>query len=254
MYTKAIISNRFIEITQQSLAPLYSKTLSGGRKSTTTGMSENYNTNRKISINRARRDIRRLLECNFPSQYAFVTLTFGNKLDFDTTNIDICNKKFSDFKKRIVYFLKKNEYPELKYIGITEFQDNRGGAVHYHLICNLTKVSNGRLADLWKYGTVHRQEVKSNPLENEKISNYLKKGISDPRLAGKKKYLRSKSLKKPTKVVISDIEKLKRLLDSTGSVNLSFETYNSPLYGDINYQTYYTLNPKEIMNYAEEIK
>ncbi|QGS68299.1 hypothetical protein CV093_05955 [Oceanobacillus sp. 143] len=96
--------------------------------------------------------------------------------------------------------------------------------------------------------------MKSNPLENEKISNYLKKGISDPRLAGKKKYLRSKSLKKPTKVVISDIEKLKRLLDSTGSVNLSFETYNSPLYGDINYQTYYTLNPKEIMNYAEEIK
>ena len=253
MSTRVIISNRFVEITQQSRQPLINNNSLGGR-TTSTACSDNSDAYRKTSINRARKNIRRLLECNFPDDYAFITFTFGNQDDFDTTNVDTCNKLFSDFKKRLVYYLNKYGLPHLKYLGVTEFQDNRGGTVHYHLICNLTGIPKSHLEELWGYGTVHIDIVDSKPLDNEKISYYLKKGIDDPRLSGKKKYLRSKCLLRPIKLEVFDLSSLRDILESSGSIPLSQETYNSPLFGDVRYETFYTLNTEELMKYAEEIK
>lgn len=254
MYITAVISNRFVEITQQSVPPLINKTLSGGRKPTSSLLSEHYEANRKTSINRARKEIRRLLECNFSEEYAFITLTFGDSISSDITNIDVCNKKFTDFKKRMAYYLKRNGFQPFKYIGVTEFQDHRNGSVHYHLVCNLTSLSKSTLGDLWDYGWVDIKVVNSNPNENEKLSNYLKKGIGDPRLIGKKKYLRSKFLFKSQKLVIQYPKEMMEYLNHPEQISLSKETYNSPLYGDIQYETFYSKNAKELMNYAKEPK
>ena len=64
---------------------------------------------------------------------------------------------FADFKKRLAYYLKTKNLPEFKYLGVTEFQDkNRQGAIHYHLVCNLTEVPLEALQDLWTYGWVNK--------------------------------------------------------------------------------------------------
>jgi hypothetical protein len=197
-YMKAIISNKYVEVTQQSSPPFVRRTSSGGRKSFSNQSIENYEANLKVSINRARKRIRRLLECNFTDQYAFVTLTFKPSEEIDVTDIKICHKMFCDFKKRLTYYLQKNQLPEFKYLGVIEFQDeNRQGAVHYHLVCNLIEIPLGTLQELWQNGWVYRSIVKSDVLENEKIVHYLNKGITDKRLRGKKSIFTQKVLNSP---------------------------------------------------------
>ncbi|WP_144463782.1 rolling circle replication-associated protein [Siminovitchia fortis] len=125
--------------------------------------TEQYEKNIKVSINRARKQIRRLLECNFPDQYSFMTLTFSTSNEIDTTDIDCCNDMFRKFKKRLDYHLEKMILPKFKYIGVIEFQDeSREGAIHYHIVCNLTAVSTKKLEELWSYGWVHKTNITSD--------------------------------------------------------------------------------------------
>lgn len=118
--------------------------------------------------------------------------------EIDVTDIKICHKMFCDFKKRLTYYLQKNQLPEFKYLGVIEFQDeNRQGAVHYHLVCNLIEIPLDTLQELWQNGWVYRSIVKSDVLENEKIVHYLNKGITDKRLRGKKSIFTQKVLNSP---------------------------------------------------------
>lgn len=64
-YFKVVISNKYVEIIKQANSPITKRTSSGRRKLHSSLNSENYDVNVKISITRARRKIRRLLECNF---------------------------------------------------------------------------------------------------------------------------------------------------------------------------------------------
>jgi hypothetical protein len=253
-YMKAIISNKYVEVTQQSSPPFVRRTSSGGRKSFSNQSIENYEANLKVSINRARKRIRRLLECNFTDKYAFVTLTFKPSEEIDVTDIKICHKMFCDFKKRLTYYLQKNQLPEFKYLGVIEFQDeNRQGAVHYHLVCNLIEIPLGTLQELWQNGWVYRSIVKSDVLENEKIVHYLNKGITDKRLRGKKKYLHSKGLKQPLALTIEDPEEFYDALDKFESTLIDGGTYHSPFYGETKYENYYVKNVEELINHVQEL-
>lgn len=254
-YTKAIISNKHVEITHQSSPPPTSGRNSvGGRRTSMNQSSENYEVNLKKSINRARKQIRRLLECNFPDSYAFITLTFSSTEELDVTNIKSCNKMFADFKKRLAYYLKKHQLSNFKYLGVTEFHDkNRSGAVHYHLICNLTEVSTEVLQELWQHGWVDKAITRSNATENEKIAFYLNKGITDPRLNGHKRYFHSHSLKQPIVLEVKDpIEFYKYLEEGTPTLTYG-ETYHSPYTGETKYEQYYLENAEELIQYAQEL-
>ncbi|MBY6088221.1 rolling circle replication-associated protein [Priestia flexa] len=254
-YVKATISNRFVEITQQSNLPILNTSYSRGRKLSTNHNSEQYYTNVKKSINRARKQIRRLLECNFTDEYAFVTLTFKSTDEFDTTNIKICNKKFSEFKKRLDYYLQKHGKPKFKYLGVVEFQNkNRNGAIHYHLVCNLINITTKTLEELWSYGWVHIEYTKSDAIENEKIANYLKKGINDPRLNGMKKYFHSHGLKSPITLEINNLEEFYNTLAKCKSTLLEGDTYHSSFLGETKYENYYVDNAKELMEHVQDLR
>lgn len=253
-YMKAVISSNMVEVTQQSVLPPMKRASLGGRKPSSNQSVEKYETNLKISINRARKQIRRLLECNFTDQYAFLTLTFSPTEEFDVTDIKSCNRLFSCFKKRLAYHLKVNQLPELRYLGVMEFQDkHRQGAIHYHLICNLIEVPIVQLQGLWQYGGVHKAIVKANPTENEKIAYYLKKGISDPRLNGYKRYFYSQGLMQPITVEINNPQEFYNLLGECQPTLKQSETFHSPYTGDTKYEQYFINNPKELIEYVQEI-
>lgn len=252
MYTSAIISNNFIEIKQQSIPPIVPIASGGGRKKLSYQTSEQSERNLKTSINRARKQIRRLLECNFSEGYTFVTLTFNEDKNHNIRDYDQCYKAFCDFKKRLAYFLSKHSHSSFKYIGVTEFQEERGGAIHYHLICNLHQISKLDLSKLWGNGWVDIKHIKSSPADNEKIANYMKKGIADSRLHQKKKYFRSQGLTEPECLTIeNEIEFMKALNDSSCSY-LNSESYYSPMYGEVRLSTYYSINAKELKSNAEK--
>lgn len=253
-YIKTIISEKYIEVTQQSYSPYVHKTSSGGRKPSTHQSSKNYETNIKISINRARKKIRRLLECNFPNQYAFITLTFSSSRGIDEADIDGCYEKFIYFKKRVSRYLDKKNLPKFKYLGVTEFQDkNRQGAIHYHVICNLIEIPLKQLQGLWQYGLIHKRTTTSDAAENEKISNYIKKGITDKRLLGRKKYFHSHGLKQPIIAEIESSEEFYSKLDKCQPTLITGGTYQSPFSGETKYENYYVENAEELIKYVQEL-
>lgn len=254
-YFKVVISNKYVEIIKQANSPITKRTSSGGRKFHSSLNSENYDVNVKISITRARRKIRRLLECNFTDKYAFVTLTFAPSEAIDITNINSCNKIFADFKKRLAYYLEKNQLPKFKYLGVIEFQDNfRQGAIHYHIVCNLTEVPNEILQGLWQHGFSKKINIPSGATENEKIAFYLKKGITDPRLNGHKRYFHSQGLKQPITIEINNLDEFYNYLDECKSTLLEGGTYHTPFTGETKYENYYVENAKELMEYVQDLR
>ncbi|MFJ5622940.1 hypothetical protein ACIQD3_09415 [Peribacillus loiseleuriae] len=254
-YTKAIICNRHVEVTHQSYPPSTGRRTSlGGRKPSINQSSENYEVNIKKSISRARKQIRRLLECNFTDQYAFITLTFKPTEEVNVTDIKSCSKMFADFKKRLAYYLKMNHLADFKYLGVTEFHDkNRQGVIHYHLVCNLTEVSLEALQELWRYGWVHTAATTSNAIENEKIAFYLNKGITDPRLNGHKRYFHSHGLKKPIVLEVKNPAEFYEHLDGCKPILTHGETYHSPYTGETKYEQYYLESAKELVEYVQEL-
>jgi hypothetical protein len=253
-YTKAIISNKLVEVTQQSFLPPSGRTSLGGRKHSTEQINENYEDNVKKSISRAKKQIRRLLECNFTDHYAFVTLTFAPSEYVNVNDIRECNKMFADFKKRLAYYLEKNKLSKFKYIGVTEFHDkNRQGAVHYHLFCNLTNVPTKKLQALWEYGFVNKVLITSNAIENERLAYYINKGIADQRLNGYKKYFRSHGLKQPIILEVKNPDEFYQCLEKCEPTFRTGGPYKSTYTGDTNYLQYYVKHTKELIKYVQEL-
>lgn len=250
-YSKAIISNNFVEVIQQAYSPNIKRTSLGGRKPTSNQTMENFEANIKVSINRARKRIRRLLECNFTNQYAFITLTFKPTNEFDLSDINTCNKLFRDFKKRLTYYLKKNRYSKFTYLGVTEF-NNEQGNIHYHLVCNLIDISTKTIENIWSYGFVSKIVSDSCPTDNEKIAYYLNKGIADKRLNGHDRYLKSHKLKQPIIYEIENIADFYAYLDECIPSFKHGVTYNSPYTGETKYEQYYLENAKELINYVQD--
>lgn len=252
-YTKAVISKNYVEVSQHSQPPIMGRTSSGGRKSFSTQSPENYEANLKTSINRAKKNIRRLLECNFLASYAFLTLTFSSTDGVDVTDIKSCTKMFADFKKRLSYYLMKNNLPKFRYLGVTEFQDeSRKGAIHYHLVCNLTDIPTKTIQGLWTYGWVNKLSSTSEPTNNEKMSNYLYKSIHDPRLNGYKRYFHSHGLEKPFTFEVNDLMEFHEVLDECGQTHIKDWKQLSKYTGETRYDNYYVKNAKELMAYAQE--
>jgi hypothetical protein len=252
-FMKVVISNQLVEVTQQSILPP-SVTSLGGRKSTFKQGAESYKVNHQRSIIRARKNIRRLLECNFNEQYAFITLTFDPAENKDVTNIKRCNKLFSDFKKRLRYYLNTHNRPSFRYLGVIEFQDKQGsGRIHYHIVCNLTELCAVQLQRLWQYGRVHKVTTSSEVTENEKIAYYLSKGITDARLNGSKKYFHSRGLKQPIILDVEDQDEFYLHLNECQPTLKQGETYQSPFTGTSKYEQYYVKNTKELIHYVQKL-
>jgi len=191
---------------------------------------ENKRANREKVVNRAKRNIRRLANCNIQRNSKFVTLTFKDNI----TDLDIANYEFKKFIQRLKY--KTNI--DLKYLAVIEFQER--GAVHYHtMLFNLPYMTNSALTRVWKNGFVRINKIDNVDNVGAYLTGYLTKQkhiteneeLQEDKLLEKKCYFTSKNLKQP-------IEILKDTM---------YEKKLSPLEKDLN-----SLIPKYIQSFKNE--
>jgi hypothetical protein len=169
-----------------------------------------YMTKTQFSISRTRTNIRRLVNSN-PQLNKFLTLTFAE----NTTELIKANYLFNQAMKRII---RQKDYFE--YIAVVEFQKDtdyygkkkeKGGSVHYHLLCNLEMPETKNIKELftwerwfalryWKYGFIKILDVRQVSNMGAYFCKYLGKDMFDVRMFGKKKFFCSQKLNKPVEM------------------------------------------------------
>ena len=159
---------------------------------------ENVQYKRSIStINATKRGLKRLINANI-GQYAtkdkFITLTFK---EFKSREEVI--KCFKNFNKRLRYKYKT----DYKYIAIIERGSTNTKRLHLHcLFFNLPYIHVSTFQKLWKYGIVNMKAIDDDV---ESVSNYMLKYVTKTLYdeyipKGKKFYITSLGLKKPTEL------------------------------------------------------
>lgn len=237
---KIIVSGNIVEVYDYEKTIFKGKSSSGGRHHTD---SENTEKNREITLNRARKDIRRLINSNvgkYGEMAKFVTLTFADNV----TDVETANYEFKKYVKRLNYEVFNSKKGILKYTAVPEVQ--KRGAIHYHCIFyNMPYVKHSQLLELWNVGN----EVQKGSLNVKKIEHvdnigayvckYLTKDTSSV-FEGKKCYFNSRGLYKPEEIykekeVASFVEELTTSNDYKLTYNSS---YSNDYTGNIEYMQY----------------
>lgn len=115
------------------------------------------------------------------------------------------NKCFNTFIRDM-----KKHHPDFQYFCVVEFQSDidffgklkpNGGAVHYHVLCNLPYVKSQVIADIWKHGFIKIKRINKDANLGKYLSNYLQKDMADKRMFGKNKFSHSQGLQKPAELI-----------------------------------------------------
>ena len=247
VYKKIIQSGDIIEIYEYEEGYLKGYQLTDsekeklGRKSE---KSDNYEEHRKQVLQRAKKNLRRLINANV-GQYGkeftakFLTLTFKENVQ----DIEQANYEFQKFIKRLNYYCFGTKKANLKYTCVVEFQ--KRGAIHYHVIIyNMPYVKANDIANVWGNGFIKINKIDDIDNVGAYVSEYLgqaEKGqghdIEDDRLQGKKSYFSSKGLFKP--VEITDKKMVEQV---TAALPQEYLTYSSQFenehLGNITYKQY----------------
>lgn len=164
---------------------------------------ENKNELKTIMVSNAYRsnfNCQRICKANADVWESFITLTFKENLK----DVSIANKKFNAFVSNV-----RKKKKDFMYIAVPEFQ--KRGAVHYHLLSNLSKTDTDIIikqkgtkesdnfydVKYWNKGFSAVDFIKN---DYKKIFSYISKYMTkdiDNRLFGKKRYFFSQNLNQP---------------------------------------------------------
>lgn len=193
----------------------------------------------KTSAKRKRDYFRRLVTANFGNDDLFVTLTFRDGAVTDVTDVQECYKAFRRFRERL-----RRRYPDMRALVVPEFQDANGrGAVHYHMICNLTYIPHDELTELWGYGFVWVNSIEHVDNVGAYLTKYMSKSMIDARMRGLKAYYRFGKLKEPDVVWGDDPAMVKEIVGDSKPIFRSL--YGSEYHGRILYSQYNTKRSHE---------
>lgn len=245
VYKKIIYSGDVVEIYEYDkgyLKGYENNNADTGRKSDY--KSENYEEHRKQVLQRAKKNLRRLINANV-GQYGkeftakFLTLTFKDNVK----DLDKANYEFKKFIQRLNYYcfgVKKNN---LKYTCVVEFQ--KRGAIHYHVIIyNMPYVKANDISNVWGNGFIKINRIDDIDNVGAYVSEYLgeaEKGqghdIEDDRLKGKKSYFSSRGLYKP--IEITDKKIVETVAAALPIENLTYTAdFENEHLGNITYKQY----------------
>lgn len=146
---------------------------------------------RQMNLNdiNSRKKLRRLINTNFRKGDLWIRLSYENKPDFETAV-----KEFKKFLRRVRDYRKKKGLPPLKYIGITETEDEAGEPVriHHHIVMQDMDVYD--LKALWPLGWVDVRWLYPHN-DYSRLANYITKTM---RKAHAKRWSQSRNLERPT--------------------------------------------------------
>lgn len=218
-----------------------SKANSGRKKEV---VSENYDKHRVQVLQRAKRDLRRLINANhgqhgdqFTSK--FLTLTFGDLV----IDVKEANYEFKKFIKRLNYLVFNTKKANLKYNAVIEFQ--KRGAIHYHVIIyNMPWTKHKIIEETWGNGWIFINKIDEVDNVGAYVAEYLGnaekgqgKDVFDDRLQGKKSYFSSRGLYKP--VEITDKKIVEQVAAALPNENLTYTAdFENEHLGTISYKQY----------------
>ena len=226
---KVVLSGNVVEIYEYENDVIYgykdTKKNTKGRNSVAN--DDDKEKNREKVLSRARKDLRRIINCNIQEYSKFLTLTFADNVQ----DLDKSNYEFKKFILRLNYHYKI----KVKYSVVIEFQ--KRGAVHYHAILyNLTeKLDLNVLQKIWGNGFIKVNSIKDVDNVGAYVCKYMTK-TDDDRLLGRKMYFNSKGLNKPQEIKESSL--VDALVGSLQDNSLTYENKFSNDYNSINYRQY----------------
>lgn len=246
---KAIQSGDRMEIYKYSVAQQFGTTNNEtGRKGK--GRMTKVEKNRKETLNRARNNIIRLVNCN-PDLTTFISLTYKQNMQ---------NLRLSKEHLNILFKQLQKDFENFKYLYVLEFQER--GAIHYHMLCNfpvcvetakpkqlkpeLQKLLEQQFHEMyWQHGWVDIRDLtqEGNTNVGLYVSVYLVEDLYKLDLDGAKCYGYSRNLVKPEESrFMTDkdpVEILKDLSDYnlkyTNNYNIQYESEGKIVSGNVNY-------------------
>ena len=243
--SKIIQSGDIVEIYSYSsgyLKNYENRKIDSGRKEGV--ISENYDKHRLQVLQRAKKDLRRLINSNhgqYGDQFTskFLTLTFGDMV----TDVEEANYEFTKFIQRLNYLVFDTKKANLKYNAVIEFQ--KRGAIHYHVIIyNMPWTKQKIIEETWGNGWIFINKIDNIDNVGAYISSYLGqsskgqgKNIDDDRLQGKKSYFSSRGLFKPIEITDKKIVEQVATALLNEKITYSAEFENEHL-GKISYKQY----------------
>jgi len=169
---------------------------------------EKLNTTSKAQKNlndrNTKKNIIRLMNTNFSSDDMWATFTYdADCLPEDET---LAKRDMQNYIRRLKRIIKKNDLEDLKYIYVTEYEDDpqKGKKrVHHHVVMNF---KDRDIAEkVWdKGGRTHSRRLQPDDYGLEGMARYITK---DPK--NSKRYTTSRNLKKPT-ITVADSKMTKR--------------------------------------------
>jgi len=187
---------------------------------------------RSRTIIRATNNLRRLIFLNFNERDKFITLTFNNEQPFDINNLESCLPYYKLFMRKL-----RSRHSKLKYITVPEFQ--KRGAVHYHILCNLSFIPKKDLQSLWPYGFSKPKAIKGTLHLSLYLCKYLKKRFEDKRKEGHRLFYTSQGLKRPSLAYGAKAELLSKRLQAAGSDAIEYQNqYETDRNGITTYRQY----------------
>lgn len=238
---KIVVSGNIIEVYQYEKGYLKGYNLSEGEKERKGRKmdfkSDNYEIHRKQVLQRAKRDLRRIINANV-NQYGeqftakFLTLTFADNIQ----DLKVANKEFMLFIKRLNYKLFNTKKSIIKYSAVVEFQ--KRGAIHYHvLLYNVPYVRFDKIAECWGHGDITINKIDNVDNIGAYVTKYMTKDNTDERLQGQKSYFNSRGLFKP--VEITDKKKVEAFAGALPCEKITYTaTFENERLGNINYKQY----------------
>lgn len=210
VYSKVVVSGPVIEVYEYEKPVEKGYQSRGGRNKEAD--RESKDKNREKTLRRARQDIRRIVNSNigaYGEEFTakFLTLTFADNVK----DLDLANKEFKRFIKRMNYHIFATKKGNLRYTVVPEFQDR--GSVHYHVIIyNIPYTKSEYIEKIWKNGFIKINKIDNVNNVGAYICKYLTKANDDHRLKGKKCYFNSRGLYKP--IEITDEKKAEKIKGS----------------------------------------
>lgn len=221
-HKRAIISGNIIEVMY------YQKGVAYGYKSKNNrGKNKTTNSKRSDNINRAKNNLRRVINANVNDYSKFITFTFKENLQ------DVGKAKI--YFKRFIERFKRKYKIKLKYVYVVEFQ--RRGAIHFHSIFfNMPYIPSSELAEVWKHGFIKINKIDNVDNVGAYVVKYMSKDLIDDRLNGHDLYGRSRGLK--VSIILTDEKKILALQDKYFDHCVYSKTYSSDYKGNITYMQY----------------
>ena len=213
--TKTIKSGNVLEV---EIYPIWDTHTSTARARRT---KESRDAQKRLNHKNATKNVIRLVNANFTDSDFWGTFTYeSRKLP---KSLPDAQKEMSKFIRRLKYHAERKGYPPLKYVYVTEFEnDAQKGKirVHHHIVTNFP--DRDVMEDLWKNGGRNNtRRLVADDSGYEGLSRYIMK---DPK--GAKRYIASKNLKKP-QITVADCKftrrKVNRLYRETANRKAVFE-------------------------------